>query len=262
MTANTMPRFEPMTVGMLLDATVRLYAQNIALMLAITACAYLPFLALLLVITFIDVAYGQSVGALAEVGNILVFLLWYLVAQPLSIGAVTYAISERYLQRQSSVGGALHAVWKRYGTLLWAQSVVGIIVAFGFLLLLIPGIVWMLSYALVTPVIMLESRSARDSRQRSWHLVAGYRTKVLCIIAVVWLLTLLVTGGIGAIMTLLWTSDSVFRHLTSQLVNQLASYVIIPVAVIAYVLLYYDLRMRKEGFDLEMLSRALAQKQG
>jgi hypothetical protein len=45
MTASTMPRFEPMTVGILLDATVRLYAQHSALMLAITACAYLPFLA-------------------------------------------------------------------------------------------------------------------------------------------------------------------------------------------------------------------------
>jgi hypothetical protein len=229
-------------------------------MLAITACAYLPFLGLLLVITFITVAYGQRVEALVAVGNVLIFLLWYLVAQPLSIGAVTYAISERYLQRQSSVGAALHAVWERYGTLLWAQSVVGIIVAFGFLLFIIPGIIWMLSYALVVPVMMLESRPARDSRRRSWYLVAGYRTKVLGIMAVVWLLTLLVTGGIGAIMTLLWASDSVFGYLTSQLVNQLASYVIIPVAVIAHVLLYYDLRMRKEGFDLEMLSRALTQK--
>ncbi len=30
-----------------------------------------------------------------------------------------------------------------------------------------------------------------------------------------------------------------------------------PVGTIAITLLYYDLRIRKEGFDLEMLSRAI-----
>jgi hypothetical protein len=30
-----------------------------------------------------------------------------------------------------------------------------------------------------------------------------------------------------------------------------------PLGIIADILLYYDFRIRKEGFDLEMLSRAL-----
>lgn len=125
MTAHSIPRFEPMTVGMLLDAAVRLYTHNLALMLGITACAYLPYLLLLLGVTFLTSFQGHTSRLGVAVGGVVMFLLCYLVAQPLSIGAITYAISERYLHRQSSVLGAMQAVCKRYKTLLWAQSVVG-----------------------------------------------------------------------------------------------------------------------------------------
>ena len=30
-----------------------------------------------------------------------------------------------------------------------------------------------------------------------------------------------------------------------------------PISAVAFILLYYDLRIRKEGFDLEMLSQTL-----
>jgi len=38
--------------------------------------------------------------------------------------------------------------------------------------------------------------------------------------------------------------------------NNLMSIFLTPLGIIATILLYYDMRIRKEGFDLEMLSRA------
>ncbi len=49
MNAQTTSRFEPMTIGMILDTTVRLYLHNFSLMIGITPRAYLPYLILLLV---------------------------------------------------------------------------------------------------------------------------------------------------------------------------------------------------------------------
>jgi hypothetical protein len=45
--------------------------------------------------------------------------------------------------------------------------------------------------------------------------------------------------------------------LNSALINLLSIF-LTPLGIIAAILLYYDMRIRKEGFDLEMLSRALA----
>ncbi len=257
MNAQTTPRFEPMTIGMILDTTVRLYLHNFSLMIGITALAYLPYLILLLVSTFVASLQGQNATVFAVVG-VGTSLLWFLIAQPLSIGAATYAISERYLHRQSSALDAIQAAWKRYGTLLGAQCVAGLVIAGGFMLFIIPGTRWMLSYALIGPAVILETGNAKESRQRSWSLVAGHRKKVFGVMLVVWVLTFVVTTAVQATLGLLLGLESVSGQLVTQAITQLASYVVIPFAIIANVLLYYDLRMRKEGFDLEMLSLALS----
>ena len=48
--------------------------------------------------------------------------------------------------------------------------------------------------------------------------------------------------------------------------NQLASVVgqilVAPIGATAYILLYYDLRIRKEGFDLQMLASSIGSGQG
>jgi hypothetical protein len=39
-------------------------------------------------------------------------------------------------------------------------------------------------------------------------------------------------------------------------IDNIVSVLLTPLGVITSILLYYDLRIRKEGFDLEMLSRS------
>jgi hypothetical protein len=46
----------------------------------------------------------------------------------------------------------------------------------------------------------------------------------------------------------------------SQVLNGLVSILMTPMSAIAVTLLYYDFRIRKEGFDLEMLSRSIGQR--
>jgi hypothetical protein len=52
--------------------------------------------------------------------------------------------------------------------------------------------------------------------------------------------------------------DSGQESFLDSALNSLVSILITPVFIIATILLYYDMRIRKEGFDLEMLGRAFA----
>src|SRR5258705_6108101 len=99
MDTTDMPRFEAMTTGTLLDRAFRLYANNFALMLGITAAAYVPFYLIMLVM---EASLG---GRLQSPGGGVSMLLFQLASMILlasnafsiASGAANHAGNERYL---------------------------------------------------------------------------------------------------------------------------------------------------------------------
>src|SRR5262249_34687887 len=148
------------------------YGENFLLMVGISAIFSVPTLLLSLLTTtrlltmtpvitpgraddtFIMVFPGAMVILAGALGVIMGFVFVY----PLTSVATTKAVSERYLGNPVTIGTAMKEAWGCLGTLILNQSVVGIIVAVGFLLLIVPGILWALSYSMVVPVTILETR--------------------------------------------------------------------------------------------------------
>ena len=254
------PQFEAMTTGMLLDRAFRLYAQNFSLMLGITAAAYVPLYAIMLLVessrtSYVDPSQRRLIGLLSQ---LLFIVLWTTVAFPIATGAGTYAVSERYLGNTVTIGQALARALKRFWTLSFAQLSVATRVVFGVILLVIPGILWSLSYALVVPIVLVEGHKALPSLKRSWDLVKGYRKKVFAILVVVYVLQWLLGFGMGSLAKTLFALESATANVMESALSNLLSIFMTPFGIIADILLYYDLRIRKEGFDLEMLSRAFS----
>jgi len=259
MDSSQTPRFEAMTTGVLLDRAFRLYTNNFSLMLGITAAAYVPFYLIMLVIeSSLGVNLQGRSGALTTVLFQITFMvLWASIAFPIASGAATYAISERYLGNDVTIGAALGQGLSRFWTLSVAQITATIRVLFGFLLLVIPGILWMLSYSLIVPAILVEGQKAAPSLRRSRDLVKGQRGKVFLVLLVVNLLQVILAGGVAMIAGLFFTIESGSGAVLNSAMNNLMSIFLTPLGIIATILLYYDMRIRKEGFDLEMLSRAI-----
>lgn len=260
MSSSEVPRFEAMTTGMLLDRAFRLYAQNFSLMLGITAAAYVPLYAIMLLVessvtAYIDPSQRRLIGLLSQ---LLFIVLWTTVAFPIATGAGTYAVSERYLGNAVTIGQALGRALKRFWTLSVAQLSVAIRVFFGVILLVVPAILWSLSYALVVPIVLVEGHKAVPSLRRSWDLVKGYRKKVFSILVVVYVLQWLLGFGVGSLANTLFAFESTTANVMESALLNLLSIFMTPFGIIADILLYYDLRIRKEGFDLEMLSRAFS----
>jgi hypothetical protein len=254
------PRFEAMPLGRLLDRAFGLYVENFPLMLGIIAAAYVPLYAVKLLM---QAGIGGPVAASQRnltmlLSQLALIVLWASLALPVATGAATYAISERYLGRDVTVGGALKQAWARLWTLTIAQLSVMIRVFLGFILLFIPGVLWSLSYALVVPVVLIEGKKALPSLRRSWQLVKSHRGKVFIVLVVVNVLQWLAGFGVGSLSELVLDLESVSGNLMHTALSDVISIFLTPLAVIADILLYYDFRIRKEGFDLEMLSRSLA----
>jgi hypothetical protein len=275
-------QFEPMTIGMVLDRAFRLYTQNFPLMLGITAVLQVPTLILSVTLQLMVPYLRQpsGLGLLVAFSSALFSLITLFVVYPLVTGATTKAVSDKYLGNPVTVGTALKEAWASVGTLLLTSLVANLIIGLGFLLLIVPGVLWAMSYALIPPIVMIEASDRTISRQvysltgavrtvapplmdrsdirrRSWDLVRGNRGKVFVVIAVLIVMRMLISSGAGwmAGLALDTTSDAGIA-LRSILANGI-NIVVSPLQTIAVTLLYYDFRIRKEGFDIEMLSQAM-----
>lgn len=248
---------EPMTTGMILDRSFRVYMQNFALMVALSAIVNVPLLLFSVGVPFLQGAniVFACLGALVAA---ITFLVSMFIIAPLVTGAATKAVGERFLGNEITAFAALKFAWGYVFTLLLVQIVVGLIMIVGFLLLIVPGIIWMLSYSVVAPIIVLEkSRDGAAIRNRSWHLVKGHRWKAFGILVVV-LVAQFLPSSVSFLIQASFGLESPVAGAVGNLISGIAGLLTYPLNPIAFTLLYYDLRIRKEGFDLEMLSRAIS----
>ncbi len=75
--------------------------------------------------------------------------------------------------------------------------------------------------------------------------------------SVVVLVQILLGGSGSLIIQVFFGPGSVMGEALGGLFSGIAGLLTYPLQAIAVTLIYYDLRIRKEGFDLEMLSRAI-----
>jgi hypothetical protein len=128
----------------------------------------------------------------------------------------------------------------RLGPLLWASILMGFGVGLGLLLLIVPGILFAIRWAVATPIVMLEGLGARAAMRRSQELVEGHRKDVFRVLANIWvrtglawvLCTVLIMGLAAG------TSHPVF---TAWLGSVLASALVTPYAAHALNVVYYRL---------------------
>ena len=244
-----------MTAGALLDKASRLYLQNFSLMFSISAIVHIPSIALNIVRSARNVT-GTRASFPAAMLELLAILIEFFVIFPWTGGAATQAVSEIYLGNEVTLAGALRAAWSRYGTLLKSHFIPVLAFLVGLVMLVVPGILWYVSYIFITPIVMIEGLSHnRDIRQRSRALVQGYRGKAFVIVAANLFILILSQAGLRS-LTRFFIGAAVTTNI-APLLNGSVGILVSPMSSLAMILLYYDLRIRKEGYDLELLCREI-----
>jgi hypothetical protein len=124
------------------------------------------------------------------------------------------------------------------------------------LIVLIPLALWLFVYLwlrsfAVTPAILLEGLGPVEANFRSWRLSKNCTPhlffSVSLVIILSWIVNILVTV-LGA---------TVLTQSTAAILGSVVFILIYPLFSAVWTLVYYDLRIRKEGFDLEIMSREL-----
>jgi len=122
---------------------------------------------------------------------------------------------------------------------------------------ILPALGLMARWAMTVPAIALEHRWPVGAMRRSVNLAKGHYRRVMVVMAGIVLLTLLISTGPWYLAQLIGVSLLPFEWrygavsaLLSFGIPQVIDTLFKPIPFIAYALVYYDLRVRNEGYDL------------
>ncbi len=271
------PRLRPLGVGEIIDVSFRLYRKHFATFVALAAVGVLPGQVLSLLITlsvlperrvFTNfqgeevVVFESQTGAWATIAALILTVGIGFIVQAISAAATTKAVADGYVGEQTpSFGDSMGAVTARLGvviatSLLYTLGLIG-----GFILCVVPGIFLSVAWVATTPALMLERLSPTASLRRSFELVRGRWWPAFGL----QILLAIITGILSAVITLPITaivlSDGVQTAgdaIVQVFIQTVALLLFAPLSAVAAVVLYFDLRVRKEGFDLLLQQQNLA----
>jgi len=214
------------------------------------------FLAYLLPMAPFLVADGaaQASGskALAGAVDLVMFLALSLATFPTTVVLSDICLGNEPDLRRAFRLLAADSIGKTLGT--YILSIV--ICLLGFVLLVVPGLVFCAWYAFVIPVTVLEANWGWKALQRSKSLGKGHYWRIFGTLLVCTSVVLIVALLLGIVLGFIASRIGV-PMLPTLIVGNILSCLPNPMVSIVTVLLYYDLRARKEAYDSAALAEDL-----
>lgn len=264
------PRLKPRTVIEILDASFRIYRDNFALFLGILSVAYVPTMAI-----YLYAAGVAAVGVQEAVGDgkldvlemygagciVLIAHGFQWVIVQMAAGALNVAVRDRYLGEEARLGRSYRALFKGFGRYLAAVIVSGAMFFLALMMCVVPYFILHLWFSVMLVVAALEGRNAFPSMRRSLELSRGHEGRALGLLLLQVLLWIAMISARQA--ALMWviphvTEDASFQVVLANAMDEVLTLFLLPFFTAAWVLFYFDLRIRKEGFDMEVMAGRMA----
>jgi hypothetical protein len=243
----------PLGIGEILSTAFQLYRRHWRTLLAIAAAVVVPLTLLQYLLgdwvrtrgevtSYQEISTATwAVGAAGLVAG-LAGLLMYLVLT----GAITRAVAAEVAGEDPSLEQSYRFGFHRLGSVLLVSVLVGLATVAGLILFIIPGIWIGVRLAVSVEALVVEGRRGTQAMGRSWELVGGHWWHAFGALVVAGLLT----GVVNAVITTPFNNTSWF---VQAIAAAIATVITLPYGVLVGVLLYLDLRARKETLTLERL---------
>jgi hypothetical protein len=257
--ASAPPQLRPLALGEILDVSIKLVLRSFKTLVAVVLAVGGVFAVVtVLVVLSVTGTGGSDAAAVGAVVAILVLTIALYLLVPV---ACFRAIADAYLGRDPNWRTSLRFAARRAGSTLWLGLLLVIALSIAFVLFILPYIWLAVAWSVAFPVMLLEGIGGTKAMRRSFRLVRGEWWKCFGTLFVAWLITFVVVivgSIIGAALGGLAGDDSVLAVLVQQIINVATEAVTLPFFAAVIVVLYVDLRVRKEAFDLALLAEHIA----
>ena len=267
------PRLRPLSLGEILDVSIKICLAHWRTLLVAVLVVVVP---VQIVDTVVNADYTadsfdftssssqttqESLDELnGAVGGLVISSLLQGVAVLFAMATCFRAIAQAYLGHPTDWRSSLSYAVAHAGPLVWLTLLYGVGLLFAMLLFVLPGIWLYIAWAFAMPVLLIEGRRGTKALRRSMELVRGRWWATFGTVAVGFILAAIVSFLVQAVFLagLIFGSDNNLLVLVlSTLAGIVGLAIGTPFQAALLTVLYFDLRVRKEGFDLELLAREI-----
>ncbi len=196
-----------------------------------------------------------------------------IIILPIGTAAILHMIAQDFIDQPVSLGTAINFALSCFGRLLLTSFLLGLVLVAGFFMCIVPFFLFYVWYVFYAQTVVVERLTGTSALNRSKALTEGFRWRIVGLLALCILIGGVLQSSAGVLGVFFPSYDQIptpkkgpfdlgFRlvpiypnYYINATVGALVSILAQTYQVICITLLYFDLRNRKEGFDLEMAAR-------
>lgn len=264
----------PLRIGEILDVAIKIYRSNFATLIKAVALVVAPVQVLVAVVQASapdnpvrPPPPGSTAPPEIEFDQFWAFFAGILIASILSglatqvaTAASLKAVSGAYMGEKPEWRGSLRFALGRLGSLVWLGLLSGVLLLLGLLACIVPGVYLYGAWAVVVPVLLLEDVRGRRALGRSRYLVRDRWWPTFAAIVLGAILVFALQGAFGVLLGLIFFAggdSGVVQLVASAVLGTVSGVLATPFSAALVTVVYFDLRVRKEGLDLELLGRRI-----
>lgn len=256
-------QLRPLGFGETLDAGFTIYRRSFLTLFLTALLPLVPVIAFWLLIAAL-VGTGSETALIGLVG---VVMMYQWIATPVTWAALIYLVGRAVTAERLSIGDAYRHGLRRFFAFVVGGILFSVLVGVGFMFLVVPGILLGIMCFAVLSVIVIEGKGPIRAIGRSRNLARGAYGRIAGIYIVATLITMLpmsiVWTGVGFMTAFQPTVEASLAvggamYAVSQVLTYVINALTLPFSTAVFVLLYFDRRVRVEGFGLEMPGEPVA----
>jgi hypothetical protein len=267
----------PLGVGEILDAGIKVYLRNARTLMGLAAAVTIPIQAIAAVVllsivsnsdqvpntfrAFSSTASTTTSNSAATLGANAVLLVVELLGTWLTTAACVKAVSDLYLGQPTDFAASLRFAARRLLPYLAMQVLYLLGLMLAFIALIVPGIWLYAAWSVSVPALLIERLGPARALKRSQQLVKGRWAPTAGVLLVATVMTGLISGAFQALLVgaafLPGTPPVLVGVAAVTLAGAVSAIIVTPFAATVWTILYYDLRVRREGYDVQMLAEQL-----
>ena len=262
------PELRPRGIGEILDCAVALYRARFTKLVLIATVVVVPvqILSALVLLSARPDRYTLGVtgtvtpqydsgSVFVQLAALFVVTIVGVLSTALIVAICTRVVADAYIGRDADARGAVRSVRPRVFALVGTSLLVLVSEAIGFAFCFVGALVPLTLFSIAVPVLILEGIGVSAAISRSVNLTKTHFMHVLGLVLTAQLLggVLNVALAYGVSLVLRTSGSTVTVVIGQSIAGTIAGVLTTPFIATAIVVLYFDLRIRDEAFDVQLL---------
>lgn len=265
----------PLGIGELLDVALKIVWRNAGTLIRVVIFVVFPVQVVLALLAAsaapsslntrsgnfdVKQPFGSS-DVKAFVGYSLIAVVLGFLSSTLASGACFRAIASAYLGERTNWRASLAYALRHLHSIVWISFLSSLLAGLALIACVLPGIYLWTGFAVAIPALLSEGVRGSKALGRSRGLVKGHWWRAFGVVVLGYLLSSILGGAIEGLVVGLSTVQTGEASVVGVVVNivsgTISSLLTTPFVAAFVTVLYFDLRVRKEAFDLQLLAQRI-----